>query len=72
MSFIELKPGLKVRMCAIESIELTEEGGSRVMMESGTEYTTDFRYEQLVQFIKQEESKEEQGKTRVSPQFFAG
>lgn len=67
MSFIELKPGLKVRMCSIESVELIKEGGSRVVMESGTEYITDFRYEQLVQFIKQEESKEEQGKTRVSP-----
>lgn len=67
MSFLEIREGLIIKTDRIESIELMDNGGSKIIMESGNTHEVNFRHNQLVQIIKVEENKENKYK-----QFLAG
>lgn len=52
MSFIQLQPGNIVNLEQIESVEITNDGGSRVVMKSGNIHEVTFKYNQFIQMVK--------------------
>lgn len=75
MKFMEIKEGLSVKLSGIESIQRNEEdGGSIVIMKSGSVYKTSFQFIQLLQMVEIELNINEEPKqeTPLARQFFNG